>query len=901
MSGLMMGCPKRVQVFGVEPGTGIGVLSTASNEVPVRMVEGTIGLLLSQGADGQRLRRALEALALRPRSIEEYPGGFRFVRVEGLSSYSEVLAIARLLAGRLEDVAIHIGPAVTVGDDERPAILIDELVVQYDSAVSREKAVSLARSLGATLVRENPYVAGQFLLRLDEKNPADALSASRAASREAGIAFAHPNLVPVVDYRQVIPNDPFFANQWHHNNTGQGGGTVDADIDSAEAWGLSTGSANIIIAVIDGGFDAAHPDLTPNLWANPGEVAGNGIDDDGNGFTDDVNGWDFTDGDNNLANDNHGTAVAGSAAAAGANNQGVTGTCQNCSLMLIRNGATFFNQGLAFGYAQANGAAIITNSWGYTNPPANVTNAINNAANNGRGGLGSVVLFAMANVNQNDCTANDISALPNVVGVSAASNQDRKVTEAAWGNCMEVLGPTHRGYGNGVAFTGTLNIATTDRPGTLGYNNNNPVANCPSAELANRAYTLCFRGTSAATPILAGAVGLVLTASPNLTRVQVQRLLQDTSDQVEDSIANYVDATGFSSPSGGAATHGYGRANAFEALRVVAPTANGGLGGTDIFIRDNRLDWGNTEQPSNVTFEVTRGSIPHWQSVDIKVDAPPFQTPPTTSAQFEAFANENPEAETINKVYVRVHNRGQTTASQVTVKLHWAFAGAGLPALPSDFWSAFPADSADTSSWHPISAQTISNLAYSGTSVASTAQDASQIASFDFVAPSIPSGPHPRHHCLFAVLDSAQDPISAQSRASRVPDFITPRDNNVTHRNVSLQDPSGRSTPFFVHNPFPHPITVILTATTPTGVEISLEGFRFNSPVRLAEGERRVVGIDVTGLSPETYAEVTITQQMFRGERKLVEGGMTYRLGKAQQWRDNRKGNRLKDQGQGDR
>jgi hypothetical protein len=233
----------------------------------------------------------------------------------------------------------------------------------------------------------------------------------------------------------------------------------------------------------------------------------------------------------------------------------------------------------------------------------------------------------------------------------------------------------------------------------------------------------------------------------------------------------------------------------------------GGRGGVDIFIRDNRLDWGNTEQLSSVTFEPTRGFIPHWQSVDIKVDAPPFvAVAPASSGTFDAFAHENPLSGMLNRVYVRVHNRGPDAAADVRVKLHWAFAGAGLPALPNDFWTAFPADSTDQSVWHALPAQAIASVPYSGASVAGSVADAAGVLSFDFNAPPFDATlPHPDHYCLFAVIDADADPVSSIATGSLVPDFITPRDNNVTHRNVTLLDAgssSGMGGRLIVTNPF---------------------------------------------------------------------------------------------------
>jgi hypothetical protein len=519
---------------------------------------------------------------------------------------------------------------------------------------------------------------------------------------------------------------------------------------------------------------------------------------------------------------------------------------------------------------------------------ANVVNAINNAAN-----AGAVVLFAMNTTGGGyieDClgATPDISSLPNVIAVSASSNGDSR-TPAGYGDCMDVVAPTD----NSGAIAGTLWATTTDMQGAAGYNNNATPAACPSAEPAPppanaRDYTLCFGGTSFATPATAGVAGLVLSASPALTRVQVQQLLQDTADKIEDSAAQYDRATGFSTPTTPPAaglpvgsTHGYGRVNAFEAVRTVAPIAQGGRGGVDIFIRDNRLDWGNTEQLSNVLMEPVRGFIPHYRSVDIVVDAPPYQPAPTTSAAFDAFSHENPVSAEVNKVYVRVHNRGPVPANSVTVKLHWTFAGTALPALATDFWTAFPADpTATPNPWTSLGAQTVNNLAYSGASVAGTPQDASQIVSFDWVGPPIdPSLDAFRHHCLFAVITSSQDPVSAASMASFVPDFMTPRDNNVTHRNVAVQDPSrsGRfHAQFMVRNPFRDTIVTRLELRGPKGWRLDIEPPEMIRSVRLEPGAEKLVDLRIAAQERDATGSVDIIQLRRREESWEPIGGVSY-------------------------
>ena len=272
---------------------------------------------------------------------------------------------------------------------------------------------------------------------------------------------------------------------------------------------------------------------------------------------------------------------------------------------------------------------------------------------------------------------------------------------------MDVLAPTSGG---------TLDGVTTDEQGPSGYNNADLDPQCPSTEPSpppglSRDYTFCFGGTSFATPVTAGVAGLILSRDETLTRDQVQQLLQDTADKISDSAGAYSETRGFSDRQAARRHTATAGSMLLRPSCTVASTASGGRGGVDVFLRDNRLDWGNTEQPSNVTFESTRGFIPHWESVDIKVDAYPFRSlPPATSKEFDAFEHENPKSDMLNRVYVRVHNRGPRTATNVRVKLHWAFAGGGLPALPPDFWSAFPSDSADVSEWHPQPVQTIESL-----------------------------------------------------------------------------------------------------------------------------------------------------------------------------------------------
>jgi subtilisin family serine protease len=177
----------------------------------------------------------------------------------------------------------------------------------------------------------------------------------------------------------TTPDDTFFIppfeRLWGLHNTGQDvngtTGTVGADIDAIEAWDTTTGSINVVVAVIDSGVDYNHPDLAANIWINQAELTGTpGVDDDGNGMIDDIRGWDFVDDDNDpIDSDDHGTHVAGTVAAVGNNNTGITGVSWTAKIMILRflNGfgvGTDANAIRAIEYANANGAHIINNSWG---------------------------------------------------------------------------------------------------------------------------------------------------------------------------------------------------------------------------------------------------------------------------------------------------------------------------------------------------------------------------------------------------------------------------------------------------------------------------------------------------------------------------------------------------------
>jgi subtilisin family serine protease len=157
-----------------------------------------------------------------------------------------------------------------------------------------------------------------------------------------------------------IPNDTYWSSQWN---------MTAGNLDCPAGWDIAT-DATVTIAVTDSGADLSHPDLSGNLWVNPGEIPNNGIDDDGNGFIDDVNGWDFWNGDDSPDDDfGHGTHVAGIVGARGNNNLDVAGVCWSAPIQVIKvlgsNGiGSWAAVAQGFTYAADNGASVLNASLG---------------------------------------------------------------------------------------------------------------------------------------------------------------------------------------------------------------------------------------------------------------------------------------------------------------------------------------------------------------------------------------------------------------------------------------------------------------------------------------------------------------------------------------------------------
>jgi hypothetical protein len=316
----------------------------------------------------------------------------------------------------------------------------------------------------------------------------------------------------------ALPNDPSFSRLWGLHNTGQTSGVIDADIDAAEAWNVTTGSREVVVGVIDTGIDYRHPDLSANMWRNPGETAGDGIDNDRNGFVDDVYGWDFANNDADPFDDEgHGTHVAGTIGAVGNNGTGVAGVNWQVSLMALKflgadGSGTTSAAVAALNYAtmmrQTHGVNVVAtnNSWGGGGASTALTNAIVAGGN-----AGILTVAAAGNESANNDTTPSYPANVNSTAVISVAATDASNRLASFSN-----------YG-----ATTVDVAA---PG-VGIYSTTP----------NNSYA-SYSGTSMAAPHVAGLVALMAAANPEATAGQIRSAILSTAVPVA-SLAGKV-ATG---------------------------------------------------------------------------------------------------------------------------------------------------------------------------------------------------------------------------------------------------------------------------------------------------------------------------------------------------------------------
>lgn len=308
-------------------------------------------------------------------------------------------------------------------------------------------------------------------------------------------------------------------------------------IEAREALQLERGSEQTVVAVIDTGIDWTHPELAERLWVNPGEIAGNGVDDDGNGFVDDVHGWDFVDGDNNLGGTSrnlHATAVAG-IIAAGDDGKGTTGVAPGVRVMDLRvlgsdGSGSFSDITNAILYAVFNGARVINMSLG---APEDLCGKY----------FQDFCQDKVQQLLEAQEAAINLAVSAGVVVIASAGNEAAGVGYPARFDNVIAVGATT--IDNGLAEYSNVGpqVSVTAPGGDLSEQQlkdlfvlsaSNFEAVVPQlATLLITPYPGAgygwFSGTSAAAPFVSGVAALILSVNPALTPQQVRQILEQTA------------------------------------------------------------------------------------------------------------------------------------------------------------------------------------------------------------------------------------------------------------------------------------------------------------------------------------------------------------------------------------
>jgi subtilisin-like proprotein convertase family protein len=489
----------------------------------------------------------------------------------------------------LESVS-YTTPVLIAEKTNTEMVLLDEVVVALKPNVTiqqfladRPQFVSYSTMFG---------VDNQFVLKVGNSVGLQTLHEANRLLADPRLAWVEPNFYQ--NWQKFYqPNDPLIASQWHLNNSGQGGGLIDADSDLFEAWDMNPGgSSNIVVAVIDDGVQASHPDI--NAWTNPGEIPGDGVDNDANGLIDDVFGWNFVTNTNQaqptgtgFATDSHGTAVAGVATARGDNGIGVAGAAYRSRAISIR---MFDGNGVASVAGIANALRyggrygdIVNNSWGGGAPSTLISDAITWGITNGRGGLGATYFFSAGNggVGSLSYPSSLTLSIPGLISVGSTNNRGQRSDYSQYGVGLDIVAPSDDWRNNTYQA-----IVTTDRTGTNnGYAANSDYTGTLTIQFAGGTG---FGGTSSASPLASGIAALTLSQAANLnvplSPIQLKSYFRTTTD-LAGGVA-YDVVTGINNE------FGYGRINAAMAVAGIDKAEISVVNATTEFSSGSNINFG---------------------------------------------------------------------------------------------------------------------------------------------------------------------------------------------------------------------------------------------------------------------------------------------------------------------
>ncbi len=547
-------------------------------KIPVSQSPTEFGVVFREDAD---IEQSARRLAAQGKGVVEKVPGIRNSRLRVLRT-SETSAKQRNVVLHDPDVA-DARPVYRFQNVAAPMVSSGQIVAKTRGGLTDAELDDLWNDYQVDVIQASEDLPDVYLLKTSADDHDEVLRAELLAG-DRRVRWAQPNFRRPPKLRQMTAEDAFFPLQWHLNNTGQTGGTSDADIDAPEAWVLSEGQ-DVLIGMFDDACDVEHEDLRENYIGIGHDPT---LESDQPGFTDPRV---------KQLNDEHGTAVMGLAVAR-ANSVGVRGVAY-LSRFTVSRGVdsllTDFDRASAFTFARQQDVDVHIDSWGVDGPnSAVVEEAIEIAFEQGRPvedgdqtlNLGMVIVWASGNDSNENFSGFDYSTLPQVIGVGASTHRDERAFYSNFGVNIDMLAPGGDSLADRLTTTDN-----TDRAAAVdnGFNVNGAQDDGTLFDDDGR-YTNTFSGTSAACPIAAGVAALVISMNPRLSAADVRLILEHTCDQVNDDEADYHPITGRS-------THyGFGRINAHRAVQAARQSVdNGGFTWPgrvfNVRVRDGQLRW----------------------------------------------------------------------------------------------------------------------------------------------------------------------------------------------------------------------------------------------------------------------------------------------------------------------
>ena len=505
--------------------------------------------------------RSRELMAGSPEVVAFPEAGVTVRRVaddEGLEPTTSRRDQARASLKKDEDIRFA-GRVLQDAKTGEVMLYTENFFIKFKDEVTDAACLAIIEKYHLKVKSKLPFAANSYFVQAGEGTGLKVFSIAEEILKEKQVEFCHPELVQERRFKTIHPL------QWHLGKTTIGGKSIDAHVNIEAAWKHTRGKG-VTIAIIDDGIDTDHPEFAGRI-VHPFDAT--------------VNSEDARPKDKE---DNHGTACAGMACAAGLQ-EGATGTAPEALLMPIRlrSGLGSMAEATAFAWAADHGADVISCSWGpsdgeWWNPSDPVHNrltllpdstrlALEYALTKGREGKGCVVLFAAGNGNE-DIKFDGYCSYPGVIAVAACNDSSRRSVYSDFGNAVWVSFPSGDFGWKPFQHAPPLSegLRTTDRLQKEGYN---------ASDYGNN-----FGGTSGACPGMAGVIGLMLAANTQLTAVEVKNIIRDSCKKIDKKEAAY-DSDGHST------LYGYGRIDAglavSNALKSAVPSSGPTITGSARF------------------------------------------------------------------------------------------------------------------------------------------------------------------------------------------------------------------------------------------------------------------------------------------------------------------------------